>query len=221
MGDWALGRQRLFVIRVDFDDLPGPPQDAFGVFMEERLMETVNGPVNRYYRIISYDKAGVELEREAITRVLRLPDTAEAYAQEPRLNRLQADALAAAATAGYDAGAYDRVAVLLSSLDRISGIRSRSAGSAGLGAGSAGFKATFRLRWWRTSWDTIWGWVMPLCGRWLQTRAIPWMRPAARWSMDMPTTSWVRSEPTRSLATAFRRPRFIIWVGCRRGGGND
>jgi hypothetical protein len=140
---WAAGTKKLCVLRVDFDDLPGPPRSISGEITTSEILQTVNGPVAGFFKTASYGAASVSLESSAITEVLRLPDTAESYAQEAVLQRMEADAKHSAENAGYDLSKYDRVLILFSSFASVPNNLVRYTGFAWIGGLSSWFQGSF------------------------------------------------------------------------------
>jgi hypothetical protein len=110
------------------------------------LIETVNGPVASYFEATSYGKSSIATDAAGITEVLRMPDTAESYAQEALLERLMADARRTAVDRGYAIEDYDRVGVVFSSLASLPGSQVRFRGYAGIGGKHSWYHGDFSAK---------------------------------------------------------------------------
>ncbi len=115
---WTEGTKTLLVIRVDFSDLTGSPQDSSNNDIDAAyLTQRVNDEVADWIEEVSYTKGSMTLDAADVTAVLRMPQTAETYANGGLNDTLRTDALALATAAGFTPSNYDRVAMVFSDLD--------------------------------------------------------------------------------------------------------
>ncbi|MEP4077662.1 Calx-beta domain-containing protein [Haloferula sp.] len=115
---WTEGTKSLLVIRVDFSDLTGVPQDSSGTPIDASfLLQRINNEVAGWIEEVSYSKGSMTLNPADVTAVLRMPKTGATYANGGLNNTLRLDALEAATTAGFTPSNYDRVALVFNDLD--------------------------------------------------------------------------------------------------------
>ncbi len=136
---WTEGTKSLLVIRVDFSDLPGPPEDGSGNEIDATyLTQRVNTEVANWIEEVSYSKSSMTLDAADVTAVLRMPQTAATYANGKLNDDLRLDALSLASAAGFTPSNYDRVAMVFSQLGT-SAFPSSQITYAGLGQIGASF----------------------------------------------------------------------------------
>lgn len=113
---WTEGAKDILVIRVDFSDVTGVPQNINPVVAITPNFATnlINDVTNTFMSEVSYGKTSVNLNTADVTPVLRMPRTAAFYAVNNDADRLRLDSLAAATAAGYVIGDYDRQMVVFS-----------------------------------------------------------------------------------------------------------
>jgi uncharacterized delta-60 repeat protein len=124
---WTHGDKDLLVILVDFSDLPGTPVNDFdgdavinAAYVDEVIHDTEG--VRAFLQQGSFGKTDLLFDSATdLTAVLRLPNTAASYATADDSALLHAHARAAATTAGFNVGAYHRVAVVFSHLGNLPG----------------------------------------------------------------------------------------------------
>ncbi|MCB1079467.1 MAG: hypothetical protein KDM64_16740, partial [Verrucomicrobiae bacterium] len=110
LSSWTEGLKDILVIRADFPDLTGEPVTPTGATMNAAfLTNKISNEVGPFYDEASYGKTALSLSAANVTPVLRMPTAAQTYAANDSLTQLRIDALAAAETAGYDTGSYDRI----------------------------------------------------------------------------------------------------------------
>lgn len=138
------GTHSVLVVRVDFEDLPGPPRSRSGEeITATSVHQLINGPVNGYYQKVSKGRHGLGIQSDSITEILRLPNPASSYANEPTLQAMQADAIQAAEAAGYAPWEHDRVMVLLGSLGDVPNNAVTFSGYAAIGGRTSWFQGQF------------------------------------------------------------------------------
>ncbi len=119
---WTQGVKALLVIRVDFSDLAGTPINKFdgnAQITPAYIDNVINGAsgVRAFMRENSFESSDLDFDPASdVTDVLRLPRTASSYATSGNNSLLHSDARAAATTAGFAVGTYDRVAVVFTYL---------------------------------------------------------------------------------------------------------
>jgi uncharacterized delta-60 repeat protein/M6 family metalloprotease-like protein len=132
---WTHGTKKVLIIRVDFPDLPGVNKILFlndpspVPLTEDIAVNLFNDPngVRDFYAQSSYGATALQIAATVagnspdVTPVLRMPATAVSYATAGNNDLLHSDARAAALAAGYNEANYDRIGVVFSHLDQISG----------------------------------------------------------------------------------------------------
>lgn len=113
---WTEGHKDILVVRVDFSDVTGTPQNTNPVVTLTPAFATnlINGVTNTFMSEVSYGKTSVSLNSADVTPVLRMPRTAAYYATNDEPDQLRLDCLAAATAAGYVPGNYERQMVVFS-----------------------------------------------------------------------------------------------------------
>lgn len=119
---WTHGPKKLLIIRVDFQDLQGPPLYPGGVeITEDYVVDVLNNDPNNvrdFFEEGSFGKtsiitgATVSGDSPDVTEVLRMPETASIYAVQDKMEDLHSDARSAAQVAGFDVNSYDRIGVV-------------------------------------------------------------------------------------------------------------
>jgi|GEM_PF-2020554 len=112
---WTEGVKDILVIRVDFSDVTGEPQNTNGTVITPAFATNlINGVTNTFMSEVSFRKTSVNLNSADVTAVLRMPRTAAQYAVNDDPDQLRLDCLAAAQAAGYVISNYDRQMVVFS-----------------------------------------------------------------------------------------------------------
>ena len=102
----SLGRKRLLLIRVDFEDLPGDP-------LSEASASNLITSLEDYFHRASYGRfelasaGAMDGFSSGVTPTLRMPHAAAYYGTNQLFQLLRADALTAAAQAGWAADEFD------------------------------------------------------------------------------------------------------------------
>lgn len=115
-GTWSLGLKNVLLVRVDFVDLPGEPIGYLDGYILTNLtaaagMDLITNRAARFFQEGSYGQTELS---GTVTPVLRLPRTIASYATNNDYYGLHADARNAAASAGFPASSFDRIAVAFS-----------------------------------------------------------------------------------------------------------
>ncbi len=135
---WTHGTKKVLIVRVDFSDKAGTPVNPADSqpITEDYVVNafnTTNG-IRDFYTQSSFAKtllsigATVAGDSPDVTAVLRMPATAASYATAGNNSLLHSDARAAATTAGFSVGSYDRVGVVFGDLGGIAGSQITYAG---------------------------------------------------------------------------------------------
>lgn len=113
---WTEGHKDVLVIRVDFSDRTGTPENINPVVTLTPAFATnlINGVTNTFMTEVSYGKTSVSLNSADVTPVLRMPRTAAFYAVNDEPDQLRLDCLAAATAVGYTPSNYERQMVVFS-----------------------------------------------------------------------------------------------------------
>ncbi len=112
---WSEGPKKILVIRVDFSDVTGTPQNVNGSTITPAFATNlINGVCNDFMEDVSYGKTNINLNSADVTPVLRMPSPASFYAVNYRPTALLDDSLDAAQLAGYNPDSYDRHMIVFS-----------------------------------------------------------------------------------------------------------
>ena len=146
---WTTGTKQVLVLRVDFSDLPGDPNNLGQpgpVITAQVARDWMTNNVAPFYRDMSYGKT--TMVPTVSTKLYRLPQTATSYATSGNYSQLHLDARLAAA-ADYNVANYDRIVVVFSSLAdrpdisiRIPGSQITFAGIADIGGTNVGINGS-------------------------------------------------------------------------------
>jgi hypothetical protein len=133
---WTTGAKKVLYIRIDFSDLPGDPKYGWGgsnpaVYTAAYVQNLADTVVSSYFVTSSYGLTSTT--NTVTTQLYRMPQTAAYYAANNANSQLHSDAQAAAA-ANYTISSYDRIVVLFSSLNNITGSKINYGGYADIGA---------------------------------------------------------------------------------------
>ncbi len=102
---WTQGAKTVLLMRVDFSDAPGEPVGADGTALTTAYGQSLlNTQVNEFYKANSYNATSIT---GTVTKVLRMPRTANYYGSANDFLQLLADARTAATRAGYNIDSYD------------------------------------------------------------------------------------------------------------------
>ena len=149
---WTHGDKDLLVIRVDFTDLAGTPINKFDGNAQitpgyiDTVINGANG-VRSFLQQSSYGKTDVLFNVATdVTGVLRLPNTASSYAVAGDSSLLHTHARGAAATAGFNVAAYERVAVVFTYLGDLANSKITYGGLANLIGTNLWVNGEFDLR---------------------------------------------------------------------------
>lgn len=114
---WTEGTKRVLAIRVDFSDLPGAPENGSGTMLNAtHIANRINQEAHYFFDENSFGKTGLTMTTSDVTGTLRMPRTAQYYAQAGDNTGLRLDATALAGGAGFALADYDRVFLVFSNL---------------------------------------------------------------------------------------------------------
>lgn len=141
---WTEGNKNILIVRVDFPDLTGDPKARDGtVYTATYVQNLADTQISPYFEESSYGLTS--LSNTVTTQLYRLPQTSAYYATNNASDQLHRDAETAAST-NYNVGSYDRVMVLFSPLDGISGSELQYGGLANVGAAQIWLNGEFDFR---------------------------------------------------------------------------
>ncbi|MHB8519925.1 MAG: immunoglobulin domain-containing protein, partial [Limisphaerales bacterium] len=141
---WTEGNKNILIIRVDFPDLAGDPKARDGtVYTTAYVQNLAEMQIRPYFEESSYGHTS--LSNIVTTQLYRVPQTSAYYATNNASDQLHLDAETAVST-NYNVGSYDRVMVLFSPLDGISGSEFQYGGLANVGAARIWLNGEFDFR---------------------------------------------------------------------------
>ena len=144
----TLGAKNVLVIVADFSDEPGRPVDdstsPATSLSSSYITNRLDVEVSDFFEQCSYGKSSIGTV--TVTNVLRLSGKLEDYATKTDgASNMKLAAIAAATSAGYTTGSYDRVAVVFADTDRFAGNLFKFAGLADVGGDFSWFRGHFSL----------------------------------------------------------------------------
>lgn len=109
------GNKSLLVIRVDFPDLQGAPQDSSNNTIDAAYLTSRVTEISNWIQEVSYGKSSMSLQPSDVTAVLRMSQNTSNYNNDT----LRSEALSLAQTAGFVTSNYDRVAMVFNDLSSV------------------------------------------------------------------------------------------------------
>ena len=106
---WSVGAKQIIIIRVDFSDDTGEPNDGFGTtYTIDYVHNFTDQHIDPYYQRSSFGLTSIS---NVVTAVYRMPRTKADYGATQDNDGLHTDA-ETAASADYDLSKFDRIVVL-------------------------------------------------------------------------------------------------------------